>query len=46
MKALRPCKRAGIVIGDENGYRPNDMISRLEAAIIISREAVPDMRIA
>ena len=45
-ESIEALQKAGIVIGDENGYRPNDMISRLEAAIIISREAVPDMRIA
>ena len=34
------------MIGDHHGYRPADTISRLEAAIIISRETVPDRRIA
>ena len=45
-ESIEALQKAGIVIGDENGYRPDDTISRLEAAIIISREAVPDMRIA
>lgn len=45
-ESILALQKAGIVIGDEKGYRPNDTISRLEAAIIISREAVPDMRVS
>lgn len=45
-ESILALQKAGIVIGDEKGYRPNNTISRLEAAIIISREAVPDMRVS
>lgn len=38
--------KAGIMIGDETGFRLDDSITRAEAAAIIHRVANPDVRVA